>query len=90
MTLTYDKTKGYVGSAVLTLRVTDIRGAQTELKIPFKVVANVAPVLGSPIKDVHIQRVGETVTVNLNDYFTDANEETLQYLCTTQGTAAAA
>lgn len=90
LTLTYDKTKGYVGSAVLTLRVTDIRGAQTELKIPFKVVANVAPVLGSPIKDVHIQRVGETVTVNLNDYFTDANEETLQYLCTTQGTAAAA
>lgn len=90
VTLTYDKSKGFVGSSVVTLCVTDMRGAQTEVRMPFKVVANVAPVLSRQLPDLSIQSVGQEATVDLDEYFTDANAETLQYLCTTQGTAATA
>lgn len=90
VTLTYDRSKGYVGSSVISLVATDQRGAQTELKIPFTVVANVAPVLNSKLPDVTIPSSGQTATVNLDSYFTDANEEPLQYLCTTSGVAATA
>lgn len=90
VTLTYDRSKGYVGSTVISLVATDRRGAQTELKIPFTVVANVAPVLSSQLPDVSIQGAGQTATVDLDNYFSDANAEPLQYLCTTSGAAATA
>lgn len=90
VTLTYNHSNGYVGSTVISLIVTDQRGAQTELKIPFTVVANVAPILNSQLPDISIQGAGQTATIALDNYFSDANAEPLQYLCTTSGTAATA
>ena len=66
------------GSFSFTLRATDEFGLSTENTYHYSVEENHAPELTQPIADIIIED-NQTITLNLDDYFYDADGEEISY-----------
>ncbi|MFA7245127.1 MAG: PKD domain-containing protein [Candidatus Magasanikbacteria bacterium] len=75
----YTFTAESVGTSTITLSATDLGGLSTSTSFKVTVTEDVTPIL---IKEIVNQtlKVGESVVLNLNDYFSDPNEDVLSFL----------
>ena len=61
---------------------TDIHGLSASFVLSFEVLENQAPVMVKKIEDIYVEGVGEKITFNLDEYFSDPDGETLKYKLT--------
>ena len=62
-----------------SLVVTDGFGGRVSLKLPYNVLENVAPVLGSDAPKVLLEKAGAKAEIDLDRYFSDEDGEKLSY-----------
>lgn len=61
---------------------TDIHGLSASFVLSFEVLENQAPVMVKKIEDIYVEGVGEKLTFNLDEYFSDPDGEALKYKLT--------
>lgn len=67
------------GTYAASVTVTDAYSLSNTKELKYKVYANVAPKKVRDIDNIYAEIKGYTVTLNLDDYFTDPDGETLRY-----------
>lgn len=71
-----------VGKYRAVVTVSDEFGAQTVCNIDYELLPNHAPVLIKPMEDILFDAKGQSVSLNLGDYFADEDGEDLRYSVT--------
>jgi hypothetical protein len=61
---------------------TDIHGLSASFVLSFEVLENQAPVMVKKIEDIYVEGVGEKLSFNLDEYFSDPDGEALKYKLT--------
>lgn len=64
------------------IKATDIHGLEASFSLSFEVLENQAPAMVKKIEDVYVEGIGEKLTFNLDEYFSDPDGEPLRYKLT--------
>jgi len=67
------------GTCVLKATATDAIGAKAEKEITYNVLENRAPQVKKNFRNLLFKELGDKTTMNLNDYFSDPDEEEMTY-----------
>ncbi len=78
-TITINAPDAGPGTYTATLTATDAYGAATSLAVTYTILANRPPVIVKEASNLLITGIGETFTLNLNEYLNDPDGETLEY-----------
>lgn len=78
-TITINATAAGPGIYTATLTATDAYGAATSLAVTYTILTNIPPVKIKEASNLLITGIGETFTLNLNEYLNDPDGETLEY-----------
>ncbi len=78
-TITINAPDAGPGTYTATLTATDAYGAATSLAVTYTILANRPPVIIKEASNLLITGIGETFTLNLNEYLNDPDGETLEY-----------
>ncbi len=78
-TITINAPAAEPGTYTATLTATDAYGAATSLAVTYTILTNIPPVKLKEASNLLITGIGETFTLNLNEYLNDPDGETLEY-----------
>lgn len=67
------------GSYKAVITVADAYGETAVMEIPYEILENRAPVIVKDIEDVMFQAAGQKLTLDMNEYLSDPDGETLKY-----------
>ena len=67
------------GKYVLEIKVTNEIGVSASYNLPYEILANTPPSVIKPFADVHFLKLNESVSFNLNDYFSDSDNDPISY-----------
>lgn len=67
------------GKYVLGIKVTNEVGVSANYDLPYEILANTPPSVVKPFEDVNFLKLNESISFNLNDYFTDADNDPITY-----------
>ena len=79
-TITINAPDAGPGTYTATLTATDNYGAATSLAVTYTVMANNPPEKIKEASNLLITSIGETFILNMNEYFSDPDGETLEYV----------
>ncbi len=78
-TITINAPAASPGTYTATLTATDAYGAATSLAVTYTILTNIPPVKIKEASNLLITGIGETFTLNLNEYLNDPDGEALEY-----------
>ena len=64
------------------IKATDIHGLEASFSLSFEVLENQTPAMVKKIEDVYVEGIGEKLSFNLDEYFSDPDGEPLRYKLT--------
>lgn len=72
--------KARAGNYTAVLTVTDEGGASAKVEIPYTILPNQLPVITAKVlENLYFDKIGDSKTLNLSEYFEDPDGETLRY-----------
>lgn len=80
LVVTLEAKKARAGNYTAVLTVTDEGGASAKAEIPYTILPNQLPgVTSKVLENLYFDKIGDSKTVNLSEYFQDPDGETLVY-----------
>lgn len=67
------------GKYVLELKVTSETGVSASYNLAYEILANTPPAIVKPFGDVNFLKLNESISFNLNEYFTDSDNDPISY-----------